>query len=108
MMTFFVKLIPPRPIFAETMSEREAATMGEHASYWRSKMVDGKALAFGPVADPTGTYGIGIIQVNDEQEARSFMENDPAIRAGFGLRYELRLMPHGVIHPPFVQETSRA
>lgn len=107
-MTYFVKLIPPRPTFAESMSQAEASAMGEHSEYWQDKMAEGKALAFGPVSDPAGTFGIGIIQVNNEQEARSFMENDPAIRAGFGLRYELRLMPHGVIHPPFIQETSRA
>jgi uncharacterized protein YciI len=106
-MTFFVKLVPPRPTFAETMSERDASAMGEHATYWRSKMADGKALAFGPVADPAGTYGIGIIQVRDEEEARSYMENDPAIRSGIGLRYELRLMPYGVIHPLLIQEPSR-
>jgi len=97
MKTFFVKLIPPRPTFAESMSELEAGAMGRHVAYWRSMMSQGKAVAFGPVSDPAGTYGIGIIQVEDEGEGRSFMENDPAIRAGFGLRYELRLMPHGVI-----------
>ena len=99
MQTYFVKLIPPRSTFAESVSDREAGAMGEHAAYWRARMAEGKALAFGPVADPAGTYGIGIIQVADEAEAWRFMESDPAIRAGGGLRYELRLMPHGVIHP---------
>jgi uncharacterized protein len=97
--TFFIKLIPPRPSFAQDMSEREATAMREHAAYWRSKMADGKVVAFGPVSDPSGTYGIGIIQVEDDQEARSFMEHDPAIRTRIGLSYELGVMPQGVIQP---------
>ncbi len=44
MMMFFVKLTPPRPSFAGTMSEREASAMGEHPSYWRTKMAEGKAI----------------------------------------------------------------
>jgi uncharacterized protein YciI len=107
MKTYFVKLIPPRPTFAESMSEFEASAMREHGAYWREKMAEGITLVFGPVADPAGTFGLGIIQVADEEEARRFLDHDPAIRAGFGLRYELRLMPYGVVHPQFAQEPSR-
>ena len=81
--------------------------MREHATYWRACMAEGKVVAFGPVADPAGTYGIGIIQVQDEVEARDFLANDPAIRAQLGLCYELHPMPQGVIHPRFATDSPR-
>ena len=99
MKTYFCRLIPPRPSFAADMSDKEASVMREHAAYWRGKMAEGKVVAFGPVADPAGVYGMGVIEVHDESEGRSFMENDPAIRSKIGLRYELHPMPQGAVHP---------
>jgi uncharacterized protein YciI len=103
--TFFIKLIPPRPSFAQDLSALEASAMREHAAYWRAKMEEGTVLGFGPVAHPEGTYGIGVIETEDEAAARRFMEGDPAIRANLGLRYEVNPMPQGLLHPPFQGRT---
>ena len=41
-------------------------------------MSQGMVIAFGPVLDPKGTYGFGIVAVDDEQEVKDFISNDPA------------------------------
>jgi hypothetical protein len=98
MKAFFCRLIPPRPSFAEDMSEAEAQLMEEHARYWRDWMAKGRVVAFGLVGDPAGPYGIGIVEVEDEAQLRSFTENDPTIRSGRGFRFEVHQMPFGVVH----------
>ena len=75
---FVLYLRPSRPDFAFTMTDEEKAIMGQHVSYWTEKMNDGKVIAFGPVLDPKGPYGLGIISTDDEQEVRGFIEGDPA------------------------------
>jgi uncharacterized protein YndB with AHSA1/START domain len=86
--TYFVRLIPPRPTFAQDMNADERAMMMEHVAYWRGKLADGAAIAFGPVLDPAGGWGLGLVRVRDEAELRAFQDGDPAIRSGRGFRYE--------------------
>jgi hypothetical protein len=99
MKTFFCKLVPPRPTFLQDMSEAERAMMQDHARYWRGKMDQGKVVAFGLVADPAGPYGMGIIEVADDREARMVTDNDPVVRSGQGARFEIFPMPQGAVHP---------
>jgi uncharacterized protein len=100
MKTFFCRLLPPRPTFAQDMSAAEAQAMQEHAVYWRDCMAKGQVVAFGLVADPAAAFGIVILEVADEGEARRLTANDPAVRSGHGLRYEIHSMPRGAVHPP--------
>lgn len=97
---FFYKLVPPRASFAQDMSAEEAAMMGQHAVYWKSLIDDGlKVFALGPVADPAGVFGIAVMEVENEAIARGLAHKDPAIvQTQFGFRYELHLMPRGVMH----------
>ena len=78
---FFVKLIPPRPTFHNDMSERERLLMNEHAVYWKDLQEQGIALIYGPVFDPNGVWGMGIIGSESEEQARIFIENDPTMKA---------------------------
>ena len=78
-MYFALKLIPCRPTFAKDMTADERAIMQQHLAYWRELMDKGKAMVFGPVLDPAGVYGLGIIEAESEGEAKIFMANDPAI-----------------------------
>ena len=75
---FALKLNPPRPDFAQTMSEEERSIMQQHGVYWRNFMSKGMVITFGPVLDPNGVYGLGIVAVDDEQEVKDFIANDPA------------------------------
>lgn len=82
---FVLHLLPNRPDFAQTMTEAEKAIMMEHIGFWTTKMNEGKVLVFGPVMDPAAVYGLGIVAVDDEQEVKDFIANDPAAKIN---RYE--------------------
>jgi hypothetical protein len=90
---FVFRLIPPRPGFAKDMSADERATMIEHVGYWSALAAEGKALAFGPVDDPSGAYGIGIIVVDTPAGADELRDGDPAVRSAHGFRSEIAPMP---------------
>lgn len=94
---FLCRLLPPRPSFTQDMAAAEAKAMQEHVAYWTALAERGTAIVFGPVADPAGGWGVGIMQVADDDEIRRLTEGDPAIKAGIGLRYEVLPMPRAVI-----------
>jgi uncharacterized protein YciI len=86
---FFVKLIAPRPTFAMDMNETEKKLMQEHVVYWKGRQDKGEVLVFGPVMDPKGPYGMGIIEVTDEAKARAFSAGDPVVKANIGFACEI-------------------
>ena len=86
---FFLKLIAPRPTFAMDMDAQERAMMAEHFAYWKSRLDAGEVIVFGPVLDPNGPYGAGVIAAVDEAAARAFADADPAIRSNRGFVYEI-------------------
>lgn len=90
---FLCKLIPPRPTFQQDMSDAEKKVMQEHVAYWANLCEKGVALVFGPVADPNGGYGVGIIRVADQEELADLQRKDPTIRSGLGFKYETFPMP---------------
>jgi uncharacterized protein YciI len=75
---FFLKLIPCRPTFAIDMSAEEREIMQEHVAYWGKLMQQGKVVVFGPVMDPKGPYGMGVVEADSEDSIREFMAGDPA------------------------------
>jgi len=79
---FFFKLIPPRTTFPADITPEEAALMGQHGVYCQQQFDAGKLLTYGPVMSPEGSFGMGILEVTDEAEARHFGENDPTVLAG--------------------------
>ncbi|WP_245433321.1 SRPBCC domain-containing protein [Mesorhizobium sp. WSM3866] len=86
---FHCRLIPPRPDFALTLTEEERALMNAHADYLRGLLREGRMMIAGPVADPAGPWGLLILQVGTEAEARAVTEGDPVARSGRGFRYEI-------------------
>lgn len=93
MQHFLFKLVPPRPTFPMDMTATEAAIMQEHFAYWRRLLGDSKAVVYGPVMDPSGPYGIAVLEVEDEDSAREIGNNDPAIESGVGFSFQLHAMP---------------
>lgn len=85
---FLARLLPPRPSFMMDMSAEDRQMMREHSAYWRGHQEAGKMLIYGPVADPGGGWGMGVMKVSSEAEMRELQAGDPAIRSGRGLRYE--------------------
>lgn len=73
-----LKLLPHRPDFAQTLTSEERNIMQQHGAYWREYMDKGFVVVFGPVLDPNGVYGPGVISVDSEEQINAFIENDPA------------------------------
>jgi len=69
--------------------------MQEHALYWKDLTVKRIAVAFGPVLDPKGVWGLAIVEAANEQDVRALGANDPAIKAG--LRFEVYPMPGAIV-----------
>jgi uncharacterized protein YciI len=74
---FAVLLHAPRPSFTQDMSAEERAVMQQHLAYWTKFMDKGHVVAFGPVMDPKGGYGLGIVAVQEEEEVKEFIAGDP-------------------------------
>ncbi|MEO8883294.1 MAG: SRPBCC domain-containing protein [Devosia sp.] len=83
---FVARLLGPRPDFATSLSPDEMAVMMAHMGYWRPLMAEGKVIALGPVNDPKGSWGLGLMRVDSETELLDLQGRDPAVLAG--LRYE--------------------
>jgi uncharacterized protein len=96
---FLYKLIPPRPTFPADMTEEEGTVMQEHFGYWAKMIEERRAVAYGPVMDPNSTYGIAVVEVDDEATARSIAEGDPAITANAGFGFEIHSMPGAIVRP---------
>lgn len=94
---FLYKLIPPRPTFPADMTEDEGAIMQAHFGYWAGIIEERRAVAYGPVMDPNGTYGIAVLEVDDEDAARNLAESDPAITANAGFGLEVHPMPDAIV-----------
>lgn len=94
---FLVKLIPPRPSFAVDMTEDERELMQRHGTYWTELARKGIALLFGPVLDPAGSYGIGVVEVEKEEEIGILTENDPVSKSGRQFRHEAYVMPQLIV-----------
>lgn len=92
MMGFVFRLVPPRPSFPFDMSPDERATMIDHVGYWTGLAEQGRVLAFGPVGDPGGAYGIGIVLAGSQAEAEALRDLDPAIRSAQGFTTEIAPM----------------
>jgi uncharacterized protein YciI len=94
---FLCKLIPPRPTFAQDMSAEERAIMQQHVAYWTKLADEDIAIAFGPVADPAGVWGVGILQVETEAEAQAIRANDPTMKPELAFKFEILAMPRLIL-----------
>jgi uncharacterized protein YciI len=98
MATFVFRLKPPRPTFALDLTEEERAVMGQHAAYWQPLVEAGRMVVFGPVLDSTGSWGLGVVEADDEDEIRSFAAGDPAVTTGTAT-VEMGKMLAGFVRP---------
>jgi uncharacterized protein YndB with AHSA1/START domain len=94
---FFCRLLPPRPSFALDLNAEEAQVMRAHAGYWRGLLDQGKAIVYGPVADPQGPWGLGVLRAPDEDALRAISDADPAVQSRRGFRYEILPMMQAVV-----------
>jgi uncharacterized protein YciI len=95
---FLCRLNAPRPNFAFEMTDDERAVMQTHAGYWRELVAKGSAVLFGPVMDPKGPWGLGILEAADETAARALSDADPVMKADRG--FSTDIMP---VHIPVIR-----
>jgi uncharacterized protein YciI len=82
MSTFVFRLMAPRPTFALDMTDEEREIMGRHAAHWQPFVDSGQMVIFGPVLDSGGSWGLGVIEADDEDELRAFAARDPVVTTG--------------------------
>lgn len=70
--------------------------MREHGAYWKKLLDAGSVIVFGPVADPQGDWGLGVVRAADEAAVRDLQNGDPVMRVA-GFRYEIMPM-HAAVH----------
>jgi uncharacterized protein YciI len=85
---FFLKLIPPRATFPYDITEAEKVLMTEHAAYMKQEFDAGRVLIYGPVLAPTNAFGLAVLEVEDDTEARQLLDADPTVKGGLN-RYEI-------------------
>jgi hypothetical protein len=59
-------------------------------------LAEGHAIVFGPVADPAGPWGLGVLRAASDAALEALRDGDPAIKSGRGFRYEVLPMIRAV------------
>jgi uncharacterized protein YciI len=98
MATFVFRLIAPRPNFALDMTDEEREIMGRYAAHWQPYLESGQMVIFGPVIDRTGSWGLGVVEADDEDEVLAFAAGDPVVTTGTA-RIEVGKMLAGFVRP---------
>jgi uncharacterized protein YciI len=99
MLTYALRVKPSRPSFALDMSPEEQAVMGRHAEHWQPWIEAGKVVVFGPMqADEEGSYGLAVVETDDEDELRAHAAQDPVVTTGTA-RVDLARMLVGFVRP---------
>src|SRR5581483_1365368 len=82
MATFVLRLIAPRPSFAQTMTDDEREIMSRHAAHWQPYLERGDMVVFGPILTEDDSYGLAVVETDDEQALREFADRDPVVTTG--------------------------
>jgi uncharacterized protein YciI len=73
---------PPRPNFAETMTEEEEQVWTIHFERYQRLLAEGTLILAGPTLGDVNT-GIFIFEADDKDAATNIMEEDPVISGGY-------------------------
>lgn len=98
MSTFIFRLMCSRPTLALDMTDDESEIMSQHAAYWQPYISSGQMIFFGPVLDSTGSWGLGVVEADDEEEIVAFAAGDPVVTTGTA-RIEVGKMLGGFVRP---------
>ena len=72
--------------------------MERHAAHWQPFIETGQMVIFGPVLDSTGSWGLGVVETENEDELRAFAAGDPAVTSGTA-QIEIGKMLAGFVRP---------
>jgi uncharacterized protein YciI len=79
---FLIRTQPVRATFVQDATKEEEKIMSEHFVYLKKLAADGKVVLAGPSINGEKTFGLIVVEVDDEAEARKIMEGDPSLKAG--------------------------
>jgi uncharacterized protein len=94
MPTFVVRLIAPRPNFAQSLTDAEREIMNRHAAHLRPYLDRGDMVVFGPILTGDDSYGLAVVETDDEQALREFAAQDSVVTTGTA-EFELGRMAAG-------------
>ena len=95
---FVLRLIAPRPDFAQTMTDSEREIMGRHAAHWKPYLERGDMVIFGPVLTDEDSFGLAVVDTDDEQALREFAARDPVQTTGTAA-FEFGRFAQGHVRP---------
>ena len=79
----FVGIIrPTRSGFVDDPTPDEQRIMRDHFQYLKTALEDGRLLMAGPCIAGEDTFGIMVLRMESEAEARTFMDSDPSVIGG--------------------------
>jgi len=64
------------------MTDAEREIMDRHAAHWQPYIDSGQMVIFGPILDDSGSWGLGVVEADNEEELRAFAARDPAVTSG--------------------------
>jgi len=80
--TYLIRLQLTRPEAAVKSTPEEDRIVSEHFAYLKRYTEQGTLVFAGRTTEADRTFGIVVLEVASEDEARKIMENDPAIKGG--------------------------
>lgn len=98
MTTFVMRLQGNRQRFAQTLTDAEREIMRRHAEHWGPYVQRGDMVVFGPVLTDDDSYGLAVVETDDEQALRDHAAQDPVVTTGTG-RIEFGRMAMGHVRP---------
>lgn len=75
--TLFAAVVKPGPAWLEAQAAARRPDMSRHLAYTAQLRSEGKLVIGGPFGDGTG--GLLVYRAASLEDARSFLENDPAV-----------------------------
>jgi uncharacterized protein YciI len=82
-------LRPVRPAMVDDPTEAEQTVLGAHLAHLQRLRDEGALIVAGPSVAGADTFGLVVLSIADEREARAAMEADPAVARGI-MTAELR------------------
>ena len=98
MTTFVLRLKGNRPRFAQTLTDAERDIMRQHAQHWSPYLERGDLVVFGPILTDDDSYGLAVIEADDETVLREHAAQDPVVTSGTG-SFEFGQMGTGHVRP---------
>lgn len=98
MTTFVLRLKGNRERFAQTLTDAEREIMGRHAAHWRPYLDSGEMVVFGPIWTDGDSYGLAVVQTEDEQALREHAAQDPVVTTATGT-IEFGRLATGYVRP---------